>query len=156
MFLDQDAALCPDAAADAAPADGKDKLGTVGAAALDKLGNLAAATSTGGLTNKLPGRVGDTPLIGAGCYADRICAVSCTGTGEHFMRLVAAKDLALRLSYLNLEEAGRRVIADLGALGGVGGLIAVDRRGSVTLPFNSAGMYRGWVGRDGLLRVAVY
>ncbi|MDR2051448.1 MAG: isoaspartyl peptidase/L-asparaginase [Deltaproteobacteria bacterium] len=158
MLLDHDVSACRSLSPDVPPLDEKNKLGTVGAVALDARGDLAAAASTGGLTNKLPGRVGDTPLIGAGCYADRICAVSCTGTGEHFIRLAVAKDLSARLSYRNidLEEAGRQVIDNLGSIGGQGGLIAVDRSGFVTLPFNSEGMYRGWVGRDKIRRVAVY
>lgn len=132
----------------AAPLDESTKMGTVGAVALDKEGNLAAATSTGGMTNKLPGRVGDSPLPGAGCYANNASvAVSCTGTGEVFIRTLAAYDIAALMDYgnLSLYEACERVVMEkLPALGGSGGLIAVDREGNVALPFNSEGMYRAW------------
>lgn len=136
----------------AAPLDERSKMGTVGAVALDKAGNLAAATSTGGMTNKLPGRVGDSPLPGAGCYANNASvAVSCTGTGEVFMRTLAAYDISALMEYggLSLNDACERVVMEkLPALGGSGGLIAIDREGNVALPFNSEGMYRayGWVG----------
>ena len=133
---------------DAAPLDESSKMGTVGAVALDKAGNLAAATSTGGMTNKLPGRVGDSPLPGAGCYANNASvAVSCTGTGEVFIRTLAAYDIAALMDYggLSLAEACERVVMEkLPALEGSGGLIAVDREGNVALPFNSEGMYRAW------------
>ena len=133
---------------DAAPLDESTKMGTVGAVALDKAGNLAAATSTGGMTNKLPGRVGDSPLPGAGCYANNASvAVSCTGTGEVFIRTLAAYDIAALMDYggLSLAEACERVVMEkLPALEGSGGLIAVDREGNVALPFNSEGMYRAW------------
>lgn len=132
----------------AAPLDERSKMGTVGAVALDKAGNLAAATSTGGMTNKLPGRVGDSPLVGAGCYANNASvAVSCTGTGEVFIRALAAYDIAALMDYggLSLAEACERVVMEkLPALGGSGGLIAVDREGNVALPFNCEGMYRAW------------
>lgn len=131
-----------------APLDERSKMGTVGAVALDKAGNLAAATSTGGMTNKLPGRVGDSPLPGAGCYANNAtAAVSCTGTGEVFIRSLAAYDITALMDYggLSLSEACERVVMEkLPALGGIGGLIAVDREGNVALPFNSEGMYRAW------------
>ncbi|WP_285110675.1 beta-aspartyl-peptidase [Leclercia adecarboxylata] len=131
-----------------APLDESTKTGTVGAVALDKAGNLAAATSTGGMTNKLPGRVGDSPLPGAGCYANNASvAVSCTGTGEVFIRTLAAYDIAALMDYggLSLAEACERVVMEkLPALEGSGGLIAVDREGNVALPFNSEGMYRAW------------
>nr|WP_163921980.1 beta-aspartyl-peptidase [Raoultella planticola] len=132
----------------AEPLDERHKMGTVGAVALDLTGNLAAATSTGGMTNKLPGRVGDSPLPGAGCYANNASvAVSCTGTGEVFMRTLAAYDIAALMEYgnLSLYEACERVVMEkLPALGGSGGLIAIDREGNVVLPFNSEGMYRAW------------
>ena len=132
----------------AAPLDERHKMGTVGAVARDLAGNLAAATSTGGMTNKLPGRVGDSPLPGAGCYANNASvAVSCTGTGEVFMRTLAAYDIAALMEYgnLSLYEACERVVMEkLPALGGSGGLIAIDREGNVVLPFNSEGMYRAW------------
>lgn len=132
----------------ASPLDENNKMGTVGAVALDMFGNLAAATSTGGMTNKLPGRVGDSPLVGAGCYANNASvAVSCTGTGEVFIRALAAYDIAALMDYggLSLSEACERVVMEkLPALGGSGGLIAIDHEGNVSLPFNSEGMYRAW------------
>lgn len=132
----------------ATPLDENNKMGTVGAVALDMFGNLAAATSTGGMTNKLPGRVGDSPLVGAGCYANNAnVAVSCTGTGEVFIRTLAAYDIAALMDYggLSLSEACERVVMEkLPALGGSGGLIAIDHEGNVALPFNSEGMYRAW------------
>jgi len=144
QFLDHDLART----ASAAPLDERDKFGTVGAVALDAEGRLAAATSTGGMTNKRPGRVGDSPLVGAGCYADdATVAVSCTGVGEAFIRALAAHDVAALMSYagLTLADATRRVVMDkLPPLGGRGGLIAIDAHGRVALPFNTEGMYRGW------------
>ena len=131
-----------------APLEEERKLGTVGAVALDARGNLAAATSTGGMTNKQPGRIGDSPLIGAGTYADnRSAAVSCTGSGEMFIRAAAAHDVCARMAYggLSLELAARQVVMDaLPAIGGRGGLIAVDAKGNFTMPFNTEGMYRGY------------
>jgi L-asparaginase / beta-aspartyl-peptidase len=135
-----------------------DRHGTVGAVALDRSGNLAAATSTGGYTNKMAGRVGDSPIIGAGTYADNAtCAVSATGIGEYFMRAVAAYDVAARMRYRGetLALAARRALARVVALGGDGGLIAVDRAGKVSMPFVSEGMYRG-VARGGRYEVAIY
>lgn len=133
---------------DGGPLDEKTKFGTVGAVALDQYGNLAAATSTGGMTNKLPGRVGDSPLPGAGCYANNASvAVSATGTGETFIRTLAAYDISALMEYagLSLHEASERVVMEkLPALGGSGGLIAIDREGNVAMPFNSEGMYRGY------------
>ncbi len=135
-------------AAGGAPLDEDRKMGTVGAVALDAQGNLAAATSTGGMTNKRPGRVGDTPVIGAGTYADnRTAAISCTGTGEMFMRTVAAYDVCARMAYAGqpLAAAAQAVVMEvLPAIGGRGGLIAVDAQGNISLPFNTEGMYRGW------------
>ena len=123
------------------------KMGTVGAVALDAHGHLAAATSTGGMTNKLPGRLGDSPLIGCGTYADdRTAAVSCTGHGESFIRVAAAHDVCARMAYggASLEAATHAVVHEaLPAVQGTGGLIAVDRQGNVCLPFNTEGMYRG-------------
>jgi beta-aspartyl-peptidase (threonine type) len=132
--------------------------GTVGAVALDAHGNLAAATSTGGYTGKLPGRVGDSPIIGAGNYADGACAVSGTGLGEAFIRGVLAYDVAARVKYLRepLAKAARAVIAKLADLKGDGGLIAVDPRGSIVMPFNSRGMYRACIDASGKRRVAIY
>jgi L-asparaginase / beta-aspartyl-peptidase len=122
------------------------KFGTVGAVALDVNGNVAAATSTGGLTNKQFNRIGDSPVIGAGTYANnRTCAVSCTGYGEYFIRAVVAYDVSCLMEYkgLSLQEACRIVVNEkLVKLGGEGGLVAVDRQGNIALPFNSEGMYR--------------
>jgi isoaspartyl peptidase/L-asparaginase-like protein (Ntn-hydrolase superfamily) len=140
-----------------AGASAADRHGTVGAVAVDGFGHLAAATSTGGYTNKMPGRIGDSPIIGAGNYADRSCAVSATGPGEYFMRSVLAHDVAARMRYLGetLPQAARRALARLVAAGGDGGLIAVDGAGRVAMPFVSEGMYRG-VARSGRYEVAIY
>lgn len=136
------------------------KFGTVGAVALDLNGNLAAATSTGGLTNKKYGRVGDSSVIGAGCYANnRTCAVSCTGYGEYFLRGVVAYDVSALMEYkeFSLSQASDFVIQEkMRALGGEGGLIAVDAGGNIAMPFNSEGMYRGYVGSDLELKVDIY
>jgi beta-aspartyl-peptidase (threonine type) len=125
------------------------KFGTVGAVAYDKHGNLAAATSTGGMTNKRFSRIGDSPIIGAGTYANnKTCAISCTGHGEFFIRSVVAYDVSCLMEYkgLSLEEACNLVVnKKLKEIGGEGGLIAVDNLGNVCLPFNSEGMYRGWM-----------
>jgi L-asparaginase / beta-aspartyl-peptidase len=133
--------------------------GTVGAVARDRYGDLAAATSTGGMTGKLPGRVGDTPIIGAGTYADNAsCAVSATGHGEFFMRFAVAHEIAARIAHRGerLEEAARAVIDELGRIGGSGGLVAVGRDGELALPFNCSGMYRGYVKSDGIVYTAIY
>ena len=133
--------------------------GTVGAVARDRAGDLAAATSTGGMTGKMPGRVGDTPIIGAGTYADNAsCAVSATGHGEFFIRFGAAHEIAARLRHRGqpLAEAASEVIAALGEIGGSGGLVAVDRDGNMALPFNCSGMYRGYVMGDGIIHTAIY
>ncbi|MCI4238439.1 isoaspartyl peptidase/L-asparaginase [Dickeya dianthicola] len=141
------------------PLDPDRKFGTVGAVALDAAGNLAAATSTGGMTNKRAGRVGDSPIIGAGCYANnRTVAVSCTGTGEVFMRTVAAYDVSALMEYGNLplsQAADNVVMEKVPALGGSGGLIAVDHQGNIALPFNSEGMYRGYgyVGEEAVVGI---
>jgi L-asparaginase / beta-aspartyl-peptidase len=135
------------------------RFGTVGAAALDAHGNLAAATSTGGMTNKRFGRVGDVPIIGAGTYADNeTLAVSATGHGEYFIRGVVSHDIASMMRYggVSLQEAGQSVIGKLGEMGGTGGVVAVDRNGNIAMPFNTEGMYRGFIDRDGRLRVAIY
>lgn len=134
--------------------------GTVGAVACDRQGNLAAATSTGGWTGKLPGRIGDTPMPGAGNFAENAtCAVSGTGHGEVFIKYTAGAEIAARMRHRgeSLEEAARHVVMeDLGKNDGTGGVIAVDAQGNVTLPFNSEGMYRGWV-REGVApEVAIY
>ena len=142
------------------PATSSNKMGTVGAVARDQYGGLAAATSTGGMTNKRWGRVGDTPLPGAGTWADdRTCAVSCTGHGEFFIRGVVAYDIACLVDYrgLSLAEACRVVLFDkLLPIGGEGGLVAVDAAGHVELPFNSDGMYRAWKTSSGSEGVAIY
>jgi L-asparaginase / beta-aspartyl-peptidase len=127
-------------------APGSASMGTVGAVALDRFGNLAAATSTGGLTNKLPGRVGDSPLIGAGTYADNAsCAVSGTGEGEYFIRAVVAYDICALVAYrhLKLADAVHEALGKVHAAGGSGGVIALDRAGDVVMDFNSIGMFRG-------------
>lgn len=133
-------------------------MGTVGAVACDINGHLAAATSTGGMTNKKFGRVGDTAIIGAGTYADSMCAVSCTGHGEFFMLGMSAYDVSARMKYLDsgLENSARATIDHLTKLGGEGGLIAVDSIGNVTSPFNSQGMYRGTVTPDGQVLINIY
>ncbi|MCC7299066.1 MAG: isoaspartyl peptidase/L-asparaginase [Bacteroidia bacterium] len=124
------------------------KFGTVGAVAMDSAGNLAAATSTGGMTNKKWGRIGDTPVIGSGTYANNhTCAISCTGHGEFFLRAVVAYDISCLMEYkgLTLKQACDLVVMEkLVKMGGEGGLIAVDHQGHIELPFNSEGMYRGW------------
>jgi beta-aspartyl-peptidase (threonine type) len=129
------------------------KFGTVGAVALDKYGNLAAGTSTGGLTNKLYGRVGDSPVIGAGTYADNAtAAISCTGTGEFFMRGLIAYDITARMKYLKLPLADateQTIKTALDAKQGQGGLIALDAKGNIKFGFNTEGMYRGYIKSDG-------
>lgn len=137
----------------------QDRHGTVGAVALDQDGNLAAATSTGGMTNKMPGRIGDTPVIGAGTYANnQTCAVSCTGDGEYFIRVGAAHDVSALMQYrgLKLEEAAQTALDAVKQLGGTGGLIAIDKNGEIALPFNTNGMYRGYVDPNGKLVVEIY
>ena len=136
-----------------------DRHGTVGAVALDEDGNLAAATSTGGTTNKLPGRVGDSPIIGAGTYANNAsCAVSCTGDGEYFIRAAVAHEIsALMLERgMSLREASENALAKAKKLGGEGGLIAVDKKGEIALPFNTSGMYRGYLAPDGKFIIDIY
>ncbi len=161
IVLDHDAAYAAPStghglASSAKPDDAA--FGTVGAVARDAQGRLAASTSTGGLTNKHPGRVGDTPIIGAGTYADdRSAAVSCTGTGECFMRAVFGHQVHARLLYAqeSLEAACAAALDDVRQQGGRGGCIAIDRNGNISLPFNSHVMYRAWVGADGAVRVGV-
>ncbi|WP_313459225.1 isoaspartyl peptidase/L-asparaginase [Stenotrophomonas sp.] len=133
--------------------------GTVGAVALDAQGHLAAGTSTGGMTNKRYGRVGDSPIIGAGTYANTTCAVSGTGWGEFYIRTAAAYDICARMQYLKQSpaEAGRAVINErIPALGGDGGAIVLSAEGVAATPFNTQGMYRGWIGRDGVPHVAIF
>ena len=137
----------------------QDRHGTVGAVALDQDGNLAAATSTGGTTNKMPGRIGDTPVIGAGTYANnQTCAVSCTGDGEYFIRVAAAHEVSALMQYrgLTLQEAAQTALDTVKKLGGTGGLIAIDKAGQIALPFNTNGMYRGYVDSKGKFVVEIY
>ncbi len=137
-----------------------EKHGTVGAVALDLNGNLAAGTSTGGMTYKMKGRVGDSPVIGAGTYADNnSCAVSATGHGEYFIRNVVAYDISALMKYqhLSLQKAADKVIMNkLKAIGGDGGIIAVDKNGNIAMPFNTAGMYRGFITSDGRTEILIY
>ena len=133
--------------------------GTVGAVALDRDGNLAAATSTGGKANKLPGRVGDTPIIGAGTYANNAtCAVSGTGDGEFFIMATVAHNVSALMEYggMKLQEAAKSALDKAAKLGGAGGLIAIDKNGSIALPFNTSGMYRGYVDPDGKFVIDIY
>jgi beta-aspartyl-peptidase (threonine type) len=151
--LARQASSAPDARDDAA------KHGTVGAVARDRHGNIAAATSTGGMTAKLPGRIGDSPVFGAGTWADNeTCAISATGHGEYFIRWAAAHDIAARMRYRGdtLNVAAESVVEELGRIGGSGGLIAIDAAGNVSLPFNSQGMYRGSIGADGVAHTGIY
>ncbi len=142
------------------PGNRDHKYGTVGAVALDQQGNLAAATSTGGMTNKKFGRVGDAPIIGAGTYANNAtCAISCTGWGEFFIRLVVAKTVSDLMEYKNLSlkaAADELIMKKVPQLGGDGGLIAVDKNGNITMPFNTEGMYRGYIKPDGKAVVKIY
>lgn len=156
-LLDHDAASL--VAKEAAPIDPDSKFGTVGAVACDAQGRLAAATSTGGVTNKKVGRVGDTPIVGAGCFANNVAAVSCTGTGEMFMRAVAAYDVAAQMEYAGKSLADATddvVMRKLMAINGRGGLIAVDAQGNVALPFNTEGMYRGFARGAQVPVVSIY
>jgi L-asparaginase / beta-aspartyl-peptidase len=136
-----------------------DNHGTVGCVALDKYGNLCAGTSTGGMTGKRYGRIGDTPVIGAGTYADnKTCAVSCTGHGEYFIRLGVARDVAMQMEYLGypLEIAAGNVLKKLTILGGTGGFIALDHSGNITMPFNTTGMFRGFIKSTGEKEIAIF
>ncbi len=123
-----------------------DKIGTVGAVALDKMGNISAATSTGGMTNKMPGRVGDSPIIGSGTWAQNgVCGVSSTGHGEYFIKYQVAREVCTRMEYLNqsLSKSSISIINELADIGGSGGLIAIDSKGNISTPFNTKGMIRG-------------
>ncbi len=135
-----------------------DKFGTVGAVALDRQGNLAAGASTGGMTNKRFGRIGDTPIIGSGVFADDNVAVACTGHGEFFIRYTVASEVAarVRLAGQGVELAAREVIEELARVGGSGGLIAIDQTGAIALPMNCSGMFRGWLDKQGEIHVAVF
>ena len=137
----------------------QDKIGTVGAVALDKEGNIAAATSTGGMTNKMPGRVGDTPIIGSGTWAqNEVCGVSSTGHGEFFIKFQVAKEVCTRIEYLNqsLEESSTNIIEELKKIGASGGLIAIDKNANISTPFNTDGMIRGSITNKSELNVAIY
>lgn len=140
--------------------DEDEKFGTVGCVALDESGNLAAGTSTGGMTNKMYDRIGDSPIIGAGTYANnKTCAISCTGWGEFFIRTLAAKTVSDLMEYkgMSLKEAADTVIYHIiPELGGDGGMIALDHDGHFTFPFNTSGMFRGYVTADGTMHVAMY
>jgi L-asparaginase / beta-aspartyl-peptidase len=150
----------PQRTSESRPVSNTAYLGTVGAVALDQIGNLAAGTSTGGMTNKRFGRVGDSPIIGAGTYADnRTCAVSATGQGEYFIRLGVARDISALMEYKgkSVKDATDFVIMEkLARLGGTGGVIAIDREGNHAWPFNTSGMYRGYIGADGKIVVEIY
>lgn len=137
----------------------KDNMGTVGCAVLDTHGNLCAGTSTGGMTNKKFGRIGDAPIIGAGTYANnKTCAVSCTGHGEYYIRLGFARDISALIEYKNLsvEEACREEIRKLSELNGTGGVIALDADGNIAMEFNTNGMFRGFANSDGEKEVAIF
>lgn len=138
----------------------QEKFGTVGCVAIDKYGNLAAGTSTGGIVNKQYNRIGDSPLIGSGTYANnKTCAVSCTGRGEDFIRHVVAYDISALMQYrnINLHDAANYVIKDkLVKAGGRGGCIAIDKNGHIEMPFNTEGMFRGYINTKGQLKVSIY
>jgi beta-aspartyl-peptidase (threonine type) len=127
--------------------------------ALDQSGNLAAGTSTGGLTNKKFGRIGDSPIIGAGTYANnQTCAVSATGDGEYFIRSVVAHDISALMEYraMTVGQSAQTVIDKVGKLGGTGGVIAIDKEGNIAMPFNTSGMYRGYIDSEGKLDIEIY
>ncbi|MGJ1316697.1 isoaspartyl peptidase/L-asparaginase family protein, partial [Sphingobacterium multivorum] len=135
------------------------KFGTVGAVALDKMGNLAAGTSTGGMTNKRYGRVGDSPIIGGGTYCNNQTAgISCTGWGEFYIREVAAHRVSslIELKKMSVEQAVKQVIDEIGKMGGDGGIISLDKSGNVAMEFNTSGMYRGTVDEHGKISVHIY
>ena len=134
------------------------KFGTVGAVALDKNGNITAGTSTGGMTNKKYGRIGDTPIIGAGTYANDQVGISATGWGEYFIRATAARTVAAKMEYQNkdIKTATQETIDEIGKMGGDGGVIALDTGGNIAMPFNTAGMYRGAVTEDGEVMIEIY
>lgn len=140
------------------PGEGKTGVGTVGCVARDLIGNLAAATSTGGTKGKLPGRVGDSPIIGAGCWADKRVAISCTGLGEFFIRANVAADVSARIAYAkqSLAEAAQGALDDMVKLGGDGGLIAVDAQCNIATPFTSPGMKRAWATSAGIKEVKTF
>ena len=136
-----------------------DKHGTVGCVALDTFGNIAAGTSTGGMTNKKYGRIGDTPIIGAGTYANNLTgAFSCTGHGEYYIRLVFSRDVSALMEYkkLSIQEACRQEIDKLTQLGGTGGVIGIDRKGNIAMEFNTSGMFRGYIKSGGEREVGIF
>ena len=136
-----------------------DNTGTVGCVVLDSHGNLCAGTSTGGMTNKKYGRIGDTPVIGAGTYAsNKTCAVSCTGHGEYYIRLGFARDISALMEYKNLtvQDACKTEIAKLTELNGTGGVIAIDQQGNIAMEFNTSGMFRGFIKSSGEKEVAIF
>lgn len=138
---------------------GKDNTGTVGCVVLDSYGNLCAGTSTGGMTNKRYGRIGDSPVIGAGTYADNnTCAVSCTGHGEYYIRLGFARDISALIEYknLDLQAACREEINKLTNMGGTGGVIGVDKQGNIAMEFNTSGMFRGYLKSSGEKEIAIF
>src|SRR5262249_51174459 len=134
--------------------------GTVGTVALDRNGNLAAGTATGGMTNKRPGRLGDSPIIGAGTYADNeACGVSCTGHGEFFIRYAVAHDIVALVKYkgLSVQQAADEVIKEkLGKVNGEGAVIVLDTKGNVAVSFNSERMFRGWITEDGKVHIVAF
>jgi beta-aspartyl-peptidase (threonine type) len=137
----------------------EDRHGTVGCVAMDRDGNLAAGTSTGGMTNKRFGRIGDSPIIGAGTYANNeTCAISCTGHGEFFIRLGVAKDVSAMMEYqnLSLDEASNKIIDKLTKIGGTGGIIGLDKKGNIIMKMNTAGMYRAYLNSNGESEVLIY
>ncbi|MDX8340341.1 isoaspartyl peptidase/L-asparaginase [Draconibacterium sp. IB214405] len=137
----------------------KDNTGTVGCAVLDTHGNLCAGTSTGGMTNKKYGRIGDSPIIGAGTYANnKTCAISCTGHGEYYIRLGFARDISAMMEYQNLSvtDACRKEIDKLSELNGTGGVIAVDAKGNIAMEFNTSGMFRGYIKSNGEKEIAIF
>ena len=137
----------------------QDKIGTVGAVAIDKKGNISAATSTGGMTNKMPGRVADTPIIGSGTWAqNQVCGVSSTGHGEFFIKFQVAKEVCTRMEYLNqsLKDSSHAVIKELKDIGASGGLIAIDKDANVSTPFNTEGIIRGSLTNVSDLNVSIY
>lgn len=135
-----------------------EKYGTVGAVALDNKGNITAGTSTGGMTNKRFGRVGDAPIIGAGTYANDDVGISATGWGEYFIKAIAAYDVAALMKYKHVssKKAGQEVIEKIGKMGGDGGLIILDKNGNASFPFNTAGMYRGSITESGKIIIEIF
>ncbi len=134
------------------------KFGTVGAVALDKNGNISAGTSTGGMTNKKYGRIGDAPIIGAGTYANKQVGISATGWGEYFIRATAARTVAAKMEFQNkdVKTATQETIEEIGEMGGDGGMIALDKDGNIAMPFNTAGMYRGAITDKGEIIIEIY